>query len=318
MKGVLQRVGCQVDMNQELLERFEAGLNPQDLKGSAIPATVLGFGEISTVFQIGEDLSAAYKRMPLFSDRDSAKEYAQNHGEYCQMLRSAGLRLPEMSTAVIELPDRPVVLYIEQTQFPVERFAHQLIRSLDASDVHRIIGPIVSEIAKVWRFNRSNRPSLELAIDGQLSNWVCLQNPEGLQITYVDTSTPLYRKNEVEQLDPELFLKSAPSFLRWVIRLFFLEQVMERYYDPRQVYTDLAANLCKEQRPDLIPHTIQEINASLPKDIEPLTTAQVEGYYKQDKLIWSLFLSFRKVDRWLKTRVFGKRYEFILPGSIKR
>ena len=44
----------------------------------------------------------------------------------------------------------------------------------------------------------------------------------------------------------------------------------------------------------------------------------VEKYYKEDKLIWSLFLAFRKLDRWLKTVLFRKRYEFILPGKIKR
>jgi hypothetical protein len=145
-----------------------------------------------------------------------------------------------------------------------------------------------------------------------------LEEGTNFQLYYIDTSTPLYRKDGQEQLDPELFLQSAPSFLRWIIRLLFLKDVMNRYYKPRQVYIDLAANLYKEQRPDLVTLTLDIINRHLSNDLEPLTAREVEKYYKEDKLIWTLFLAFRRLDRWLKTKVFRKRYEFILPGKIRR
>jgi hypothetical protein len=93
---------------------------------------------------------------------------------------------------------------------------------------------------------------------------------------------------------------------------------MNRYYDQRQVYIDLAANLYKEQRPDLIPMTIETINRQIGSDQIPLTEDDVKKYYREDKLIWTLFLSFRRIDRWLATRIFRRRYEFILPGKIKR
>jgi len=44
----------------------------------------------------------------------------------------------------------------------------------------------------------------------------------------------------------------------------------------------------------------------------------VEKYYREDKFIWTLFLALRRMDRWLTTTIFRKRYEFILPGKIKR
>ena len=135
---------------------------------------------------------------------------------------------------------------------------------------------------------------------------------------YIDTSTPLYRKQGKEQLDPELFLRSAPSFVRWIIRLLFLKDVMNRYYVPRMVYTDLAANLYKEQRPDLIPLTIDIINCYIPDAQPPLTAKEVERYYREDKFIWTLFQALRRLDCWLTTRLLRKRYEFILPGKIRR
>ena len=48
----------------ELLTSFETGLNPIDLAQSGVPADVLGYGEISTVFMIAHDHRTAYKRMP--------------------------------------------------------------------------------------------------------------------------------------------------------------------------------------------------------------------------------------------------------------
>jgi hypothetical protein len=56
----------------------------------------------------------------------------------------------------------------------------------------------------------------------------------------------------------------------------------------------------------------------LADDTQSLSVEEVKRYYREDKLIWRLFLLFRRMDRWLTTRVFGKRYEFILPGKIKR
>ncbi len=305
-----------MNIDKELLHRFEAGLNPQDLKLSATPAAVLGYGEISSIFQIGDNRDVAFKRMPLFSNRASAEEYIEKYRDYCALLTEAGLRLPEDETIILEVSGRPVVLYIAQEQLSVDHFCHKLIHHLPSNRVERLIGQIVSEISKLFGFSRAKSPSIEIALDGQISNWHAAL--DGQELSYIDTSTPLFRKNGIEQLDPELLLKSAPGFLRWIIRWLFLGDVMNRYYDQRQVCIDLAGNLIKEQRPDLIPLTLDIINQSLPSDFEPLAQNEVKKYYSSDKLIWTVFLSFRKIDRFFRTKILRKRYEFILPDEIKR
>ncbi len=302
----------------DLLDRFEASLNPQDLASSPIAATVLGYGEISTIFQIGADTSTAFKRMPLFRERPSAETYADQYRFYCSQLTAAGLHLPPDETVILEVPGRPVVLYIAQQQILPEHFGHRLIHGLETPAIVDLLERIADEIAKVWAFNRASRPGLEVAIDGQLSNWASADPDDDNTLYYVDTSTPLFRLEGIEQLDPELLLQSAPGFLRWLIRWLFLADVMNRYYDPRQVYTDLAANLYKEQRPDLIPLVIDIVNRHLGAGQKPLSEADVAAYYREDKLIWTLFLAFRRVDRWIKRNLLRKRYEFILPGKIKR
>ena len=56
-----------MNIDVDLLQRFEAGIDPQHLERSDVPATLIGYGEISAIFRLG-DAPVAYKRMPLFSD----------------------------------------------------------------------------------------------------------------------------------------------------------------------------------------------------------------------------------------------------------
>jgi len=306
-----------MNVNYDLLNKFEAGLDPQNLKNSSIPAVILGFGEISTVFQIGECADIAYKRMPLFNDVASAERYSGQFLEYCNLLSESGLKLPESETGIVALPGRPVVLYIAQKILPPDCFAHKLIHILNPGETGKMIGKILSKIELVWGFNSDRGPLFELALDGQLSNWVLPENLSG-EIYFVDTSTPLYRKKGIEQLDPELLLQSAPGFLRWVLRLFFLKDVMNRYYEKRQVCIDLAANLFKEQKPEMVGQTVEIMNGMFFGKDNPLTVGEVKKYYSTDRKIWALFLAFRRIDRFLTTKIMKRRYEFILPGNIER
>lgn len=300
-------------MNAKLLRQFEEQLDPQNLSKSKIPVKTLGFGEISSIFQIGDDTDLAYKRMPLFSNRKSAEKYVTKYRDYCRYLKTAGLLLPDDDTEIVACDNRPVVLYIGQQKLPSNQFAHKLIHTLKESDVQALMEQIVASIEKVWAWNQQQKPAIELSLDGQLSNWVLDRD-----LYFVDTSTPLFKIDGTEQLDPELLLQSAPGFLRWILRLFFLDDVMHRYYDQRLVFVDLAANLHKEQRPDLIPMVLKIVNNYLPDTEQPLTIQEIDKYYQEDKLIWTLFLAFRRIDRWITTRILRKRYEFILPGKIKR
>ena len=306
-----------MNIDYDLLNKFEAGLDPQNLKNSSVPAVILGFGEISTVFQIGGCADIAYKRMPLFQNTASAERYAGQFLEYCNLLAGSGLKLPESGTGIVALPGRPVVLYIAQKILPPERFAHKLIHVLSPDENGKMMEKILSGIELVWNYNEEKKPFSELALDGQLSNWVVPGNVEE-ELYFVDTSTPLYRKNGIEQLDPELLLQSAPGFLRWILRLFFLKDVMNRYYEKRQVCIDLAANLFKEQKPELLPLTVEIMNRMFFGKEKPLSAAEIEKYYRTDRMIWSLFLAFRRIDMFIKTKILMKRYEFILPGKIKR
>lgn len=305
-------------MDIDLLHRFEAQLIPHDLSRSTIPVQVIGYGEISSILIIGDDDSVVYKRLPLFTSKQDAEAYLVLYREYYAVLKAIGLNLPDDSTAVIQIPGRLAAIYFQQKRLPAASFCHTLINHLEWPVLVKIIEAILARLEKLWEFNLSNRYSLETAVDAQLSNWAWT-GPEGQEKLYlVDTSTPFLRKKGVEQLDVETLLKSVPGLIRWAIRRLNLDDIIGRYYDTRKVLIDLVGNLHKEQRPDLIPPLLAVINGRLTDKLEPLKKEEVDSYYKEDKLIWTLFSGLRRADRLLTTKVLRKRYEFILPGRVQR
>jgi hypothetical protein len=322
----------ELKIDKELLLRFEEGLDPRHPEKSKIPAAILGYGEISTVFEIGEvgQRDLAYKRMPIFESMDEVKQYEQIYADYNDLLiNRIGLNIPPYDSAVITTSEGRHVMFDIQKKLDPLSMGNHVIHQITPGEVSMMIRLVLRELKKVWDFNRKSE-DLEIGIDGQISNWSIVdfdaKNPtitEKTKFFYIDTSTPFIRKDGAEQLNPELFLRAAPSFLVWLIRWLFLEDVMTRYYDFHLVAIDLIGNFYKEQRPELIPGLIDVSNDFFKNEageleITPITEKEVISYYREDAWIWRLFLTFRRIDRFLKTRITRKPYPFILPGKIKR
>ncbi|PKN71269.1 MAG: hypothetical protein CVU54_02270 [Deltaproteobacteria bacterium HGW-Deltaproteobacteria-12] len=313
-----------------LLERFEAGLDPLNPQLSKISAKIIGYGEMSTIFVIshpGQE-NIAYKRMPIFRSPGEMETYELLFEEYNTGLRNIGINIPESASARVIPAKGNSIIYNAQERLPAASIGNALIQRLDENSLHLLFLCVLRELAKVFSCNRA-RPSLTFGIDGQISNWAMKDYGEGKPVTentelfYIDTGTPLIRKDGMEQLNPELFLRSTPSFLVWLIRLLFLEEVMTRYYDFRRVTIDLIANFYKEQCPHFIPMLIETANGFFAGEeaqsgIAPITEKEIVSYYREDATIWRVYLAFRKIDRYLHLKIFGKPYVYILPEKIKR
>jgi len=317
----------------QLLSDFERGLDPRFPEKSKIPARVLGYGEISTVFELGtgSERELAYKRLPMFESEEEAQSYQDLYQTYVAALQDR-MGLPVVPTETVRLAEKVkgrVVVYVVQEKLPAGSIGHQAIHHLPPDEVDRLTLAVLKEMEKVFAFNQEHQGELEAGLDGQISNWAIVgfdvDRPalaEEVKLIYFDTSSPLLRVHGEEQLDPELFLRSAPSFLVWLLRLLFLKDVMTRYYDLRQVVVDLVANFYKEQRPELIPGLVDTVNRFFAdnlrlRDLRPLTVTEVQAYYREDAMIWRLYLAFKKVDRFVY-RLLGKHYPYILPDKIKR
>jgi len=317
-------------INVDLLKEFERGLDPSHPESSKIPAKVLGYGEISTVFEIRGEPNLAYKRMPIFRHQKELDQYKIIYNEYNRILNDkAGINVPPYGITSFACDAGYIVCFDVQEKLPPESFGNKLIHIFKDDDLITFFRLVLKQLKKVWDFNEKST-GIQIGIDGQISNWAIrdfnANSPHidsRTRLYYIDTSTPFIQKNGKEQLDPELFLRSAPSFLLWLIHWLFLKDVMTRYYNFHLVVVDLIANFYKEQRPELIPKLVQVANDFFAKEakgleIKPITAKEVRSYYKEDALIWIIFLAMRRLDRFIHKRILGKPYIYILPGKIKR
>jgi hypothetical protein len=272
----------------------------------------------------------AYKRIPIFDNETQVERHIWAYNEYNRLLKEdVGLNLPEYDVAWFKDEEGKIQFYCVQEKLPSESVGHKVIHQLSDQDIKTLILLVMREMKKVWDYAK-NHNTIDLGLDGQISNFAIIgfdpNNPKidlDTKLMYFDTSTPFFRVNGNEAMEAVLFLKSAPSFLRWLLKALFLEETIGRYYDWRKVTIDLVANFFKEQKPELIPELINLVNKffeeeAIDFDIEPLTLEEVKKYYKSDSSMWVIFQSVRRFDRFLKTKVFKKKYDFYLPGKIER
>jgi len=300
-------------ISTEDLSEFEKGLDISEIENSKISAEIIGYGEISSIFKVKGFPGWIYKRLPLFETKEQAVEYAKKYVTYVDFLKKIGLQLPDDFCKVVKGPSK-VVLYLAQQEINKEDLCQNKLHSQSDEQNLKMLQKIFLKINKVFQFNEKHKNKTELSIDGQISNWAV----EGENLLYFDTSTPLFRLDGIEQLNPDLILSSAPKALIWMIKLFFLKDVMNRYYEIRLVFIDVVANLYKEKKISLIDSAIVQANRILPVGIDKISRKEIDSYYREDKFIWQLFLGLRRLDRWFTTKIFRKQYEFILPGKINR
>jgi hypothetical protein len=323
--------GFEIDF--DLLQEFENYLDPQCPEKCQVPCHVMGYGEISTVFEIKSDTMAnlAFKRMSIFETQEELEKYIQAYEQYNQLLEEhVGIDLPQHGHAVVQNPSGRPIFYIIQRKVPAYSLGNNAIHLLNRAGVQTLFMRVLEELLKLWAFNHQ-QTSHKVSLDGQISNWVLDDyNPDhqdldpNSSLLYIDTSTPVYQVDGVEQFDPELILRTTPRLLATIIRLFFLEDVMTRYYDARKVTIDILANFYKEQRPDLIPEMVLAANRFYAQEetkwleIEPILEKEVRDYYREDAFIWSFLASARRFDRFLYLKIMGHEYPYILPGKVQR
>ncbi len=301
---------------------------------------ILGFGEISTVMSLakgrvmGRDFSLqrvegsrmVWKRMPPFPSGAEVDRFERAYVEYREILTGLGIRVPEQRLTRFTY-GKLLTVYAGQARINPAFVGHVMLHRLDAENALRLFRKVLGELRKIHEFN-TRASGVKIGIDGQLSNWVLDSRDGALThvhpddgMMYIDTSTPLYRKDGREQMNPEVFIMTTPSFLRWVVRRFFLQEVLDRYYDLRLVIVDIIANLHKEQLPGLIPQFLPVANGFIREEGilgGEITREEIDKYYAGDAFIWKFYQFARRVDRFITEKIMRKKYSYRLPGKIKR
>lgn len=314
----------------QYLTQLEAGLDLRRLERSAAPVRVLDYGQMSTVMvPEGPDAPAVVlKRLPVFRSEEEADRFEALHRRYVKTLgERAGVRVTPTTT--LQVPDasrRFSVVYIVQEPLPEDAICHMALYKLPKPDVSRMLMGILHETVKVFDLNRVHQGDVEVGFDAELANWAMLgfdpdsgSLPERPKFAYIETCTPLMRRHGQEQLDPEPFLRAAPTVLHPLIRRMVLPDLLSRYYDVRRVAIDLVARIHKVGRPDLVPYAIDTVNWFFLAERRehhflPITIEEIRRYYRWDALIWRMYLWMRRVDQRL-CLIRRVPYPYILPGT---
>jgi hypothetical protein len=300
-------------MTPDVLEDFEARLDP------AIPDPdrfrVVAYGEISAVIQLSGHDEVVLKRMSGFATEEEVTRYVQVVDDYVACLGGRGIAVAPTEVIPVSTERNGRVAYLVQPCIPAERLGHALLRSGDEADVHALLEAVYALLAEFYAANAEG--SLVLAIDAQLSNWAW----DGSALTYFDVGTPFIRRDGVEQMDFKVLTRSTPQPLRWLSDRFIAPGVIERYYGLDNAITDILANFVKEGRAELIERATDFTNEWVARADVDLPTFQpraIHRYYAVDAKIWEFLYQARRLARFVNTRLFGRPYNYLLPGKVKR
>jgi len=192
-----------VQVDIELLKEFERGLDPAQPEESKIPARVLGYGEISTIFEIQAESAKnmAYKRMPIFKTREEVANYELLYNDYNIVLqKEIGINVPPYGFAWFISDQGNIIAFDVQQKLTPESIGNRALQLMNTINIQALFLLVLRELKKLWDFNRAN-PQLAVGIDGQISNWSIVgfdpsdpQIDSRAKLLYIDTSTPLMKK----------------------------------------------------------------------------------------------------------------------------
>jgi hypothetical protein len=307
------------------LEAFESALDPAR-PTAASGVEVLGYGEVSAVLALAWLPGWVAKRMAGLRDREAALCYADLVERYCALLAEGGVRSVETRLLPVALPRRRPVVYLLQPRLDPRGLGHRILRDGGDALLGAALDRVLDAILGLWRANRRRADGREVAVDAQLSNWHFGGGPAGPGAPLLlDVGTPFMRLRGVDELDVEIFLAAIPPLARaWYRRRRAVERYLDDYFDARRLLVDLLGNFHKENRPDRISLALERANAWLAAHAgelgapRPITAEDVARYYARDAAQLELFLRARRLDRFVRTRCLGRRYEFVLPGPIRR
>ena len=298
----------------ERIAAIEAELDPAEPERSGI--RVLAYGEISATLMLPDPLfeGVVAKRMTGFPDAVTAAGYVGLVEGYCRDLAAAGVAVVDTAAVPVSRADRTPAVYLLQPQLSADRLGNSLLGSVtDPTLTNVILGALTGVDAAL----AGGGSGIELAVDGQLSNWWFGRGPEQAP-TLIDVGTPFIRSEGVHQLQSRIMLAAVPPGVRsWYLWRNAGEKYMDDYFDRRLVGLDLLGNFIKEGAAERIPVGLAAVNEWLGEE-GPVTAEQVRKYYDDDAATLELFLRVRRADRWFRTKALRGRYDFVLPGKVDR
>lgn len=306
----------------ERLADLERHLDPAKPERGDTGIEILGYGEVSAVLGLVDVPDRVFKRMAGFRSRRDVQAYAGVVEQYISILRDLGVTVAATEIVPIEAAPRRHVAYVVQPRFDSARIGHVVLRSAGRESLELLLEGVFAAVHRVLAANGARRDGREIAVDAQLSNWYW---PDlAVAPVLIDVSTPFLRKDGKLEVGLDVFLRAYPAPARWWLRrTHAVERYIADYFDFVSVVTDLIGNFRKEAAAERVAEAVAFANrwiAAQPDGaaLGCLDEATVQAYYARDAATLETSLRIRRLARFITATMLRRRYDFILPGPIRR
>ena len=308
----------------ELLLALERELDPVAPAANRFGVEIVDYGEVSALIALAELPGRVLKRMSGFAEGETAAAYASAVERYIALLEADGVPVvPTEVVSVAPAPDRHVV-YLVQTRVPAGRLGQGILRRGTDDELCTLIGQVLEHVRRVLGRNGGRADGRSIAIDAQLSNWYWPETA-GARPTLLDVGTPFMLLDGRLEIGTDLFLRAYLAPLRWWLRR---ERAVERYIDDYfhldLVVLDMLGNFFKEGAAQRLPAALRFVNEWIHGPAGAVSIGRaidadaVRAYYAKDASTLETSLRARRFTRLVTTTVLRRRYDFILPGRIRR
>lgn len=329
------------------LDRTEAQLDPSH-PTDAGRVQVIGYGEISVALEVADLPGLVCKRMSGYRDAASVSAFMDLMHGYLAELAAADVRVVPTEAIPVSRPGRPPVVYLVQPKLDPQTLGTSLLRTADDDALAVAIRQALDAVARLARRTTDRTDGVEVALDGQLSNWSfapagsppagsppagsppagsapAASAPSGAPgPVLIDVGTPFVRHRGSHVMDREVLLAPIPPGLRaYYRRRGLIEAYLDDYFVPRTVALDLLGNFHKEGATDRLDVGQSVVNdwlatADVPGPSDPIEAGEVTQYYRKDADLLALYLRLRRMDRFMRTKALRREYDYVLPGSVAR
>jgi len=141
----------------------------------------------------------------------------------------------------------------------------------------------------------------------------------------LDVGTPFMLVDGRLEIGTALFLRAYLAPVRWWLRRArAVERYIDDYFHLDLVVLDMLGNFYKEGAADRLPVARGFVDewirghAGAVRLERAVDADAVRGYYAKDAATLETSLRARRLTRFVTTAVLRQRYDFILPGRIRR
>ncbi len=303
-----------------MLTSFEEQVDLYNPEGGDFGCRIIDYGELSVVITLEKLKGFALKRMSGFTDGVETEQYIADIEAYLDLLRQRGVE--PLPTKCFAIKGRTHVVYLVQELLDKKRLGNFIVRTCSEEELPGVLTLVMESVVACLRQNTALSDGIEVAADSQLSNWFFPEGGGAPQL--IDVGSPIKRINGKVEAFTEPIYRSGPWLISMIFKILGVaEDYFNDYFDLRLTILDLLGNLYKEQAAERIPACIEIVNNWLAQQpegnkINPVTPAEVKKYYGKDASLLEVVLQLRRFKRFTANKIFQGRYDYILPGKIKR